>query len=168
MPEPASTAPPKVELQALKHLPADGPERKILYEDPEFRFCILAHVYHGAKESAPHDHGPTWAIYGQAMGETVMSDWEMLEPASEGQVGKVRLRRNYTLTPGMAYVYNEGDLHSPRRDGPTRLIRIEGRDVTKIRRYAYEQVAKAKLTPRFLPSIEETPPIAPLLQPLPR
>jgi len=38
----------------------------------------------------------------------------------------------------MAYVYNEGDLHSPRRDGPTRLIRIEGRDVTKIRRYAYQ------------------------------
>jgi amidase len=34
--------------------------------------------------------------------------------------------------------------------------------------YAYEQVAKAKLTPRFLPSIEEAPPIAPLLQPLPR
>ena len=41
----------------------------------------------------------------------------------------------------MAYVYNEGDLHSPRRDGPTRLIRIEGRDVTKIRRYAYERAA---------------------------
>jgi len=123
------------------HLPADGPERKILYEDPDFKFCILAHVYQDAKESAPHDHGPTWAIYGQAMGQTVMSDWDMIEPASEGHVGKVSLRRNYTLTPGTAYVYNEGDLHSPRRDGPTRLIRIEGRDVTKIRRYAYERAA---------------------------
>ena len=124
-----------------EHLPTDGPERKILYEDPDYNFCILAHVYRDAKESAPHDHGPTWAIYGQAMGQTVMSDWDMVEPASEGHVGKVRLRRNYTLTPGMAYVYNEGDLHSPRRDGPTRLIRIEGRDVTKIRRYAYERIA---------------------------
>lgn len=124
-----------------EHLPTDGPERKILYEDPDYKFCILAHVYHDAKESSPHDHGPTWAIYGQAIGQTVMSDWDMVEPAGEGQVGKVRLRRNYTLTPGMAYVYNEGDLHSPRRDGPTRLIRIEGRDVTKIRRYPYERVA---------------------------
>ena len=122
------------------HLPSDGPERKILYEDPDYKFCILAHVYHDAKESAPHDHGPTWAIYGQAMGETVMSDWDMVEPANESHTGKVTLRRNYTLTPGMAYVYNEGDLHSPRRDGPTRLIRIEGRDVSKIRRYAYERV----------------------------
>jgi len=124
-----------------KHLPADGPERKILYEDPEFGFCILAHVYHGAKESAPHDHGPTWAIYGQAVGETVMSDWDMVSPASESETGKVKLRREYTLTPGMAYVYNEGDLHSPRRAGSTRLIRIEGRDVTKIRRFPYERVA---------------------------
>ena len=27
-----------------KHLPDDGPERKILYEDPELGFCILGHV----------------------------------------------------------------------------------------------------------------------------
>jgi hypothetical protein len=124
-----------------KHLPADGPERKILYEDTEYGFCILAHVYHGAKESMPHDHGPTWAIYGQAVGETIMSDWDKLTPASEDAPGTVRLRRHYTLTPGMAYVYNEGDLHSPRREGSTRLIRIEGRDVTKIQRFPYRQVA---------------------------
>jgi predicted metal-dependent enzyme (double-stranded beta helix superfamily) len=124
-----------------KHLPENGPERKILYEDPEFKFCILAHVYHGAKESPPHDHGPTWAIYGQAVGETVMSDWDKISAASENEPGKVKLRGEYTLTPGMAYVYNEGDLHSPRRAGSTRLIRIEGQDVTKIRRFAYERVA---------------------------
>jgi hypothetical protein len=70
-----------------------------------------------------------------------MSDWDKLSPASEAEPGKVRLRREYTLTPGMAYVYNEGDLHSPRRAGTTRLIRIEGRDVTKIRRFPYERAA---------------------------
>jgi amidase len=32
--------------------------------------------------------------------------------------------------------------------------------------YAYEQASKARVTPRFLPSIEETPLIAPLLDPL--
>lgn len=118
----------------------DVPERKIIYEDPELGFCILAHVNHGARESKPHDHGPTWAIYGQAQGETIMSDWELVEPASEDKAGKVRLVRQYSLTPGMAYVYNEGDLHSPRRDGPTRLIRVEGRNVEKIRRLAYEAI----------------------------
>jgi hypothetical protein len=44
------------------HLGDDVPERKVLYEDPELGFCILGHVYHGAKDSNPHDHGPSWAI----------------------------------------------------------------------------------------------------------
>jgi hypothetical protein len=68
------------------HLGDDVPERKVLYEDPELGFCILAHVYHGAKDSRPHDHGPSWAIYGQARGETVMTDYEpVARPARENR-----------------------------------------------------------------------------------
>jgi len=129
----------KDEAFVARHVGDDVPERKILYEDPTLGFCILAHAYHGAKESNPHDHGPSWAIYGQAHGETVMSDWSLLQPATEAQPGKVRLACSYTLKPGMAHVYNEGDLHSPRRDGPTRLIRIEGTNMEKVRRLAYER-----------------------------
>src|SRR5262245_16345106 len=121
------------------HLGDGGPERKILYEDPKLGFCILAHVYEGAKESNPHDHGPSWAIYGQARGETLMSDWAVLERPAEGKAGKVRLARTYTLAPGMAHVYNEGDVHSPKRSGPTRLIRIEGRNMDTVRRLPYEK-----------------------------
>ncbi len=123
-----------------EHLPADGPERKILYEDPDLGFCILGHVNQGARVSAPHDHGPTWAIYGQAMGATVMTDWALVAAPGEGKPGKARFVRDYTLNPGDAHVYNEGVLHSPRRDGPTRLIRIEGRNVEKIKRYPFERV----------------------------
>ena len=122
------------------YLTDDTPERKVLYEDPELGFCILGHVYQGAKDSNPHDHGSSWAIYGQARGETVMTDYAAVARPSEGQPGKARPAKEYTLTPGMAYLYNEGDLHSPRRDGPTRLIRIEGKNMDKIRRYPYERV----------------------------
>jgi len=122
------------------HLHDGVPERKILYEDPELGSCILGHVNQGARESKPHDHGPTWAIYGQARGKTIMSDWALLEQATEDKPGKVRLVKQYTLTPGDAYLYNERDLHSPRREDSTRLIRIEGRNVEKIRRLAYEAV----------------------------
>ena len=123
-----------------EYLPDNGPERKILYEDPELGFCILGHVNNGARESAPHDHGPTWAIYGQASGETIMTDYECMDRAADGHRGKAKPVRDYKLTPGAAYVYNEGDLHSPRRDAPTRLIRIEGRNVEKLRRFPYERV----------------------------
>jgi hypothetical protein len=121
-------------------LRADTPERQIVYEDKELGFCILAHSYQGAKESSPHDHGPSWAIYGQARGETEMTDWSLVAPASPEKPGKVRFVRNYKLTPGMAYVYNEGDLHSPKRTGATGLIRIEGTNMDKVKRLKYEAV----------------------------
>lgn len=119
---------------------ADTPERKLLYEDPQLGFCILAHRYTGAKQGAPHDHGPSWAIYGQAEGETIMSDWEVLEPPSGGRPGKARKVRDYTLRPGMAHLYNEGDLHAPSRSGPTRLIRIEGTNMDRVQRARFEPV----------------------------
>jgi hypothetical protein len=123
-----------------KHVGDDVPDRKILFEDPELGFCILAHNYKGAKESNPHDHAHSWAIYGQAMGETEMTDWDLVEKATPDKPGKARRRRVYTLKPGMAYVYNEGDLHSPRREGSTKLIRIEGTNMDKVKRLAYERV----------------------------
>ena len=48
--------------------------------------------------------------------------------------------REYALTPGLAHVYNEGDLHAPSRAGPTRLIRIEGTNMEKVARGKYEPV----------------------------
>ena len=119
------------------HLSEDTPDRQVIYEDQELGFCILAHMNRGAKEAMPHDHGPAWAIYGQAIGETEMSDWQLVEPAAEGKPGKVRRVKTYTLKPGMAHLYNEGDLHSPRRAAATGLIRIEGKNMEKVKRLAY-------------------------------
>jgi predicted metal-dependent enzyme (double-stranded beta helix superfamily) len=114
------------------------PERQVLYEDPELGFCILAHQYKGAKESPPHDHGPSWAIYGQAKGETEMTDYALVSPASLQKPGKAKALRTYKLTQGSAYLYNEGDLHSPRRNGPTQLIRLEGTNMDRIKRLRFE------------------------------
>ena len=116
-------------------------ERKILYEDPDLHFCILAHVYKGAKISSPHDHGPSWAIYSQVTGVTEMTDWRLVEKPANGRPGKVVKGRTYQLAPGQAHVYNEGDVHSPRRESETRLIRIEGVDLTKVKRDKFEIAA---------------------------
>ena len=101
-----------------------GPEnedpRKILYEDPDLGFCIITHAYRSMTDSRPHDHGPSWAIYGQAVGETEMVDWREVSP------GRVEEAKRYRLRPGDAWVYQEGDIHSPLRAGETRLLRVEG------------------------------------------
>ena len=117
-----------------------SPERKVLYEDPQLGFCILAHRYTDARNSPPHGHGPSWAIYGQADGETVMTDWMLVEAPSPGKPGKVKKGREYTLSPGLAHVYNEGELHAPSRAGPTRLVRIEGTNLERVARLRYEPV----------------------------
>ena len=122
------------------YLPDGTPSRKLLYEDAELGFCVLAHAYDDARESSPHDHGPYWAIYGQAVGETEMTEWDVVEPATPDKPGKVRKAKTYALTPGVAQVYNEGQLHSPRRAGPTRLIRIEGKNLDDVKRLRYEPV----------------------------
>lgn len=120
------------------HINDNTPERQVIHEDPELGFCVCAHVNRGAREANPHDHGNSWAIYGQAFGETEMSDWEIVEPASEGKPGKVRRARVYALNPGMAHLYNEGDVHSPKRVAATGLLRIEGKNTAKMKRLAYK------------------------------
>ena len=69
-----------------------------------------------------------------------MSDWEILENAAEGKPGKVRRARVYALKPGMAHIYNEGDVHSPKRVTATGLLRIEGKNTQKMKRLAYKAV----------------------------
>ena len=121
------------------HLTEQTPERKILYEDRDLGFCILAHHYRGAKTSPPHDHGPSWAIYGQAKGETHMTDYERVAEPANGQPGKAKALRTYKLVPGVAHLYNERDLHSPKRNGPTQLIRIEGLNMDRIKRARFDK-----------------------------
>ncbi len=118
--------------------PDNDTPRKILYEDPELDFCILAHVYKGASSAPPHDHGPAWAIYGQATGQTEMTEYDLVSPPSDGAPGKVKPAKSYMLEPGMAVAYKVGDLHAPKREDETRLIRMEGRDLTGVKRDKFE------------------------------
>jgi predicted metal-dependent enzyme (double-stranded beta helix superfamily) len=118
--------------------PQEDSTRKVIYQDPELDFCILTHVYKGANESGPHDHGPTWAIYGQARGTTEMTEFRIVDAYEGNEPGKVAADKTYELVPGMAVAYEVGQVHAPKRAGETRLIRIEGRDVSTVKRTPYE------------------------------
>jgi len=117
--------------------PDNSDPRKILYEDPDFKFCIVAHVHNGPKDSKPHDHGRSWAIYGQAKGRTTMTEWKVVKPRTGDKPAVVEPEKVYDLDPGMAVLYEIGQVHSPSRSGPTRLIRIEGENLDHVRRDAF-------------------------------
>jgi hypothetical protein len=52
----------------------------------------------------------------------------------------VKFTKRYKLVPGVAHVYNEGDLHSPERKASTSLIRIEGTNMAKVNRFKFEAI----------------------------
>ena len=108
--------------------------REVLYEDPDLGFCICGHVYEGAAESGPHDHGSSWAIYGQAAGETEMTDWRIETPGQGDAPALVVPVRRYRLTRGDAHFYDVGAVHSPKREAPTRLVRVEGANLDHVTR----------------------------------
>jgi hypothetical protein len=124
------------------YIPEGTPERHVLYEDPELGFTVLAHGYTGAKGSKPHDHGPSWAIYGQAAGETIMTAWDCVSRPTETTPGQAKFNHNYVMKPGDAYLYDVGVLHSPERKDSTRLLRIEGLNMAKVKRLPYEAVTQ--------------------------
>ncbi len=121
----------------------DQPQRRELYSDAELGFVILGHVYHEAKRVSPHDHGSTWAIYGQVTGESIMDEWTILEDAVGDQPGLVKLSHTYRLKPGEAHLYNEGVLHAPRREAPAKLIRVEGGHLGKRRKWRIAESSAA-------------------------
>ena len=126
-----------------RHLTADQCKpRKVLYEDPELGFCICGHVYEKPAHGAPHDHGPSWAIYGLAEGDTEMTDWRIVRKGDGETPSLVEPERTYVLKPGDAHFYDVGVVHSPKRDGLTKLVRIEGANLDRIKRSNIKAAAK--------------------------
>jgi hypothetical protein len=118
-----------------KHLTAEQCKpRKVLYEDPELGFCICGHVYEGAAAGAPHDHGSSWAIYGLAEGDTEMTDWRIVKRGEGESPNLVTPAKTYVLKPGDSHFYDVGVVHSPKREGATKLVRVEGKNLDHVKR----------------------------------
>lgn len=118
-----------------KHLTADQCKpRKVLYEDPELGFCICGHVYEKPAHGQPHDHGSSWAIYGLAVGDTEMTDWRIVKKGEGDAPNLVEPVRSYVMKPGDSHLYDVGAVHSPKRDSLTKLVRIEGKNLDRVKR----------------------------------
>ena len=121
-------------LQNLPDRQEGSPPREVLYEDDYTGFCICGHVYSTEAIGFPHDHGSSWAVYGQASGETEMTDWQVTKDQPDEDVIYVKPNKTYTMKTGDVHFYGVGDVHSPLRKEPVRLLRIEGINLDHIQR----------------------------------
>ena len=111
---------------------------KVLYEDPELGFQVLAHINDKARVSPPHDHGESWAIYGQATEYTDMIEWERAEDGNNPMHATLKPTKKYRLTPGHAGIYQDGTIHSIDYPDLSRFIRVTGTNLDKINRVKFD------------------------------
>ncbi len=112
----------------------DCKPRKVLFEDPDLGFAVCGHYYEGKAVGKPHDHGSSWAIYGLASGATEMTDWTIVKKGDGAAPALVEPARTYKLAPGDAHFYDVGAVHSPDFNGITKLLRVEGANLDKVKR----------------------------------
>ena len=109
---------------------------KVLYEDKELGFQVLAHVNDKARKSPPHDHGASWAIYGQATKHTDMIEWE--RTGGDDKHAELKELKRYRLNPGEAGIYQDGAIHSIDYPDRARFIRVTGTNLDKINRVRFD------------------------------
>ena len=107
---------------------------KVLYEDEKLGFQVLAHINDKARVSPPHDHGASWAIYGQATKYTDMTEWEREDDGRDPKHAKLKPAKKYRLTPGKAGIYQDGKIHSIDYPDYARFVRVTGTNLDKIDR----------------------------------
>jgi hypothetical protein len=107
---------------------------KVLYEDPGLGFQVLAHINDKARVSPPHDHGESWALYGQATKYTDMTEWQREDDGSDPKRAKLKPIKQYRLMPGKAGIYQNGAIHSIDYPEHARFVRVTGTNLDKIKR----------------------------------
>ncbi len=103
--------------------------RHTLYHDDELDFHVLAHVYDKGQASSPHNHGSSWAAYGQAVGKTEMTVWRRTDDGSKEGRASLEVADRFHLEPGKAGVFHPGDIHSIDFTAGSRFIRVTGTDI---------------------------------------
>ena len=120
-----------------------GPTNEIgvhtLYHDREFDFMVLAHISDRGRKSPPHDHGESWAIYGQAVGQTIMREYERLDDGKITGKAEIKQIKEYRLEPGCAGIFGPRQIHSISFSDGARFVRVTGKDLSKISTRKFDQ-----------------------------
>ena len=113
--------------------PSNDAGMEQIYEDPELGFCVLAYNMTEPRTSPPHDHGDSWAVYGQADGHTDMTVW-----STSGDAGRLEPLRSFRLAAGQAGLFDVREIHSIAYTAGARFVRVTGVDMTNEARRVFD------------------------------
>jgi len=116
---------------------AAEPSRE-LYRDPDHDFIQMGHVHQQGRANTPHDHGPCWVVYGAYTGLTEITLYRRTDDGADPGRAALEKKDLHRLSPGVAYAYVPGDIHSTRAvEGPAVVFRFLSYDLEKIQRHRY-------------------------------
>ena len=118
--------------------PDAEPGIRTLHRDKDTGFNVLVHIYEGGKKGPPHDHGRSWAVYGQAAEWTDMTIWKRLDDKDENGKAKLVEDKSFRLEPGMAGTFEPGDIHSIHFPDGARFVRVTGTNLDAIPTYRFD------------------------------
>ena len=121
-----------------QHVLSAAPGRHTLYEDPELGFVVLAHINPKGHKSPPHDHGASWAVYGQVTEYTDMTEWRRTDGSHDPGLASIEVARRYRLEPGHAGTYDIRAIHNIEFPDGARFVRVTGTDLERIPRLKFD------------------------------
>ena len=116
--------------------PESEPGMQQIYQDAESGFCVLTYNMAASRQSPPHDHGNSWAVYGQAVGYTDMTLWDESD-------GKVQEGRKFRLNAGDAGLFDVRAIHSIDYAAGAKFVRVTGVDMSGEPRRVFDPKAGA-------------------------
>ncbi len=112
---------------------------RTLYEDPELKFCVLAYRAGAGHKSPPHDHGASWAIYGQAEKHTDMKVYNRTGGGEGAGEAELKVIDEFRLEPGQAGLFDVGEIHAIDHPEGARFVRVTGTDLNQVRRLRFDE-----------------------------
>ena len=125
-----------------------------IFADPDLHFCVLAYNMAESRTSPPHDHGRSWAVYGQAAGHTDMTIWSAAGSCDgkghqegdgkghgegDGQDGgNIEPVRTFRLEPGQAGLFDVREIHSIQYPDGSKFVRVTGVDMSRETRRVFD------------------------------
>lgn len=121
------------------HLGADREEgMRTVHQDEEQDFVVLTYKMGGPRTSPPHDHGNSWAVYGQVSEYTDMKVYDRTDGGAGAGSASVAENGGRRLNPGEAGLYDVGVIHSIDYPAGARFVRVTGKDLDYVPRLRYD------------------------------
>lgn len=114
-----------------------GPRR--LFVDPELGFEVLAYRAEKARHSPAHDHGDSWALYGQVRDYTEMTEYNRLDDGKDPDLARIEVKGRYQLEKGQVGTFWGSQLHSTYTPVDCCYLRVTGTDLEKRPRVRIDQ-----------------------------